>query len=191
MAVAGIQHENLVRGPEWGFLDAGRRVERAQHTVRVLRHTVAVERSPVIDAQVTEAVLVASESVIAHRRRTAGGHGPAEPFLAAVDLLLFDGGNPRSVRHSVDRLGEHLAVLPAERIGVGGVLTVVDSVEVDDLSGDDRALLADLLERVGGQLRGLSDAITGRYFVHQPPQRPLPPQFDLGSRLAAAPRGAG
>ena len=191
LAVAGIQHENLVRGPEWGFLDAGRRIERAQHTVRVLRHTVAVERPPVIDAQVTEAVLVASESVIAHRRRTAAGHGPSEPFLAAVDLLLFDAGNPRSVRHCVDRLGEHLAVLPPERVGVDGVLTVVDSVDVDDLGTEDRVQLGELLERVGGQLRGLSEAITGRYFVHQAPQRPLPPQFDLGAVLAAAPRGAG
>jgi len=191
LAVAGIQHESLVRGPEWAFLDAGRRIERAQHTVRLLRHTVAVERPPVIDAQVTEAVLVASESAIAHRRRTAAGHGPAEPFLAAVDLLLLDGGNPRSVRHGMDRLGEHLAVLPPERVGVDGVLSQIDPVDVHDLGGDGREQLALVLEAVSARIRELSEAITARYFVHQQPQRPLPPQFDMGRRLAAKPGSRG
>ncbi len=191
LAVAGIQHENLVRGPEWGFLDAGRRIERAQHTVRLLRHTVAVERPPVIDAQVTEAVLVANESVIAHRRRTAAGHGPAQPFLAAVDLLLFDGGNPRSVRHAVDRLGEHLAVLPPERVGVDGVLAQIEPVDVHDLGSEGRVQLAEVLEAVSSRLAELSEAVTERYFVHQAPQRPLPSQFDLGSRLVSGPGGPG
>jgi uncharacterized alpha-E superfamily protein len=187
LAVAGIQHESLVRGPEWSFLDAGRRIERAQHTVRVLRHTVAVERPPVIDAQVTEAVLVAGESVIAHRRRTAAGLGPLEPFLAAVDLLLFDGGNPRSVRHAVDQLGDDLAQLPPERVSVDRVLELLGIVDVHELGTEGRLQLAALLEQVGSRLHDLSDALTGRYFVHQAPQRPLPLHVDLGGRPASAP----
>ncbi|MGV1007706.1 MAG: circularly permuted type 2 ATP-grasp protein [Dermatophilaceae bacterium] len=188
LAVAGIQHESLVRGPEWCFLDAGRRIERAQHTVRVLRHTVAVERPPVIDAQVTEAILVAGESVIAHRRRTAAGHGPLEPFLAAVDLLLLDGGNPRSVRHAVDQLGDDLAQLPPERVSVEGVLDLLGTVDIHELGTEGRARLAALLEQISTRLLELSTAITGRYFVHQAPQRPLPWHFDLGGRSGAMSR---
>jgi uncharacterized circularly permuted ATP-grasp superfamily protein/uncharacterized alpha-E superfamily protein len=187
LAVTGIQHESLLRGPEWAFLDAGRRMERAQHTVRLLRRTVAMERSPVIDAQVTEAVLVAGESVIAHRRRTAAGHGPAVPFLAAVDLLLLDAGNPRSVRHALDRLAEDLAMLPPERVGVSVVLGQLDSVDMDELAGEDRVRLVGLLEGLGDRLLEVSEAITRRYFVHKAPQRQLPFQFDLGSPHAPVP----
>jgi uncharacterized alpha-E superfamily protein len=135
----------------------------------------------VIDAQVTEAVLVAGESVIAHRRRNAAGLGPAVPFLAAVDLLLLDAGNPRSVRHALDRLSEDLAGLPPERISVAGAIAHLDAVDLDNVAGEERVLLVGLLEALSDRMLELSEAITRRYFVHKAPQRQLPFSFDLGS----------
>ena len=46
LALAGISAEGLVRDASWAFHDAGRRVERAQESVRLLRRTVAVDLPP-------------------------------------------------------------------------------------------------------------------------------------------------
>ena len=64
----------------WAFIDAGRRIERAQLITRLLRNTLAIERPPIVDGQLTEAVLRACDSVITHRRRMAAGLGPATPI---------------------------------------------------------------------------------------------------------------
>ena len=108
LAISGVVHESMVRDQTWGFLDGGVRVERAQHTVALLRATLAVERPPIIDGQVTESVLEVCESILTHRRRTASGEGPAWPIHSATSLLLADTGNPRSVAFQVARLGDAL-----------------------------------------------------------------------------------
>ena len=50
-----------MRDPAWAFTEAGRRMERAQQTIRLLRHTIAVERTPLVEGGTTEAALVAAE----------------------------------------------------------------------------------------------------------------------------------
>ncbi|PKH44178.1 Uncharacterized conserved protein, circularly permuted ATPgrasp superfamily [Nocardioides alpinus] len=175
LAVAGVVHESMVRDQTWGFLDGGVRVERAQHTVALLRATLAVERAPITDGQVTESVLEACESILTHRRRTASGEGPAWPIHSATSLLLVDPGNPRSVAFQVARLGKALRLAADDDLveraeALGASLADLDLV---DVCAGDRAELRDVLATVETTLRAISADLTARHFSRKPTQRVL------------------
>ena len=165
----------MVRDQSWGFLDGGIRVERAQHTLALLRATLTSERPPVIDGQVTEAVLEASESIITHRRRTTSGEGPAWPVHSATSLLLLDGGNPRSVAFQVARLGDALRLAGDATLvdRCDALAALLDTLDLDELCAGDRAALGDALGTVGRALRDLSGELGARYFGRKPPSRVL------------------
>lgn len=175
LAVAGVVHESMVRDQTWGFLDGGIRVERAQHTLALLGSTLTTERPPVIDGQVTEAVLEASESIITHRRRTTSGEGPAWPLHSATSLLLLDAGNPRSVAFQVARLGDALRLAGDASLveRCDALAATIGVLDLDELCAGDRASLGGALDAVGRTLRGLSDELGGRYFGRKPPSRVL------------------
>lgn len=175
LAVAGVVHESMVRDQTWGFLDGGIRVERGLHTVSLLRATLALERPPIIDGQVTESVLEACESILTHRRRTASGEGPAWPIHSATSLLLVDTGNPRSVAFQVDRLIGALRLagddsLVADAAALAATLAALDLVE---LCADDRSALLATLADVGDTLRAISSSLSALYFGRKPTQRVL------------------
>jgi uncharacterized circularly permuted ATP-grasp superfamily protein/uncharacterized alpha-E superfamily protein len=176
LAVAGVIGESMVRDESWGFLDGGLRLERAKLTASLLRSTLALERSPIIDGQVTEAVLEVGESIITHRRRTVAGEGPPWPVHSAISLLLLDRGNPRSVAFQVDRLVEDLglvgdAVLAERASTLARDLASVDLVEA---CAGDRSALALLLGSVATTLRGISDDLSRRRFSRKTAQHVLP-----------------
>ena len=69
LALQGLGAESLVRNDGWDLLDAGRRLERGQQLLRLLRATVIEQRRTSTDALLFESVLTASESIITYRRR--------------------------------------------------------------------------------------------------------------------------
>ncbi|WP_050671045.1 circularly permuted type 2 ATP-grasp protein [Luteipulveratus halotolerans] len=173
LALAGVVAQSMIRDRTWAYLDAGSRIERSQLTVALLASTLAVDRSPVIEGQVTEAVLVAGESVITHRRRSAAGLGPASPVHSALDLLLRDGDNPRSVVYQLDRLAVDLELIGDEdraRTAVELRSRLVGT-SLHELAGHDRAPLAALLTELDTDLRDLADAIGRHHFVRKATQR--------------------
>ena len=54
-ALSGLAAENMTRGPNWLFIDMGRRVERAQHLAWLVRQTVGMA-----DARETEHIRIAA-----------------------------------------------------------------------------------------------------------------------------------
>ena len=107
-AVAGLAQETMVRGPGWFLLDIGRRFERALALLAVLRSTIVAAAPLHLPAELLEAVLAQSASLIAYRRRYR-----SDPELGAVvGLLLLDAGNPRSLRFQLDALAHDLGHLP-------------------------------------------------------------------------------
>ncbi len=58
LALSGLFGESMERDPGWRFMDAGRRLERGQQLVALLRATVTVERSTATDSLLLESVLV-------------------------------------------------------------------------------------------------------------------------------------
>jgi len=162
LALSGLAAESMIRDTGWSLLDAGRRLERAQQMVTLLRHTVVPEVSAEVQAVVFEAVLVAGESVITHRRRYRGRAG----VDTVVDLLVLDQTNPRSVAAQLDRLGDDLRRLPSGTAAAGR-LTLL-TTRLADADGHD---VGGLLDGLQSDLADLSAAIIAEHFAPPIPAR--------------------
>jgi uncharacterized circularly permuted ATP-grasp superfamily protein/uncharacterized alpha-E superfamily protein len=181
LALAGIGAESMVRDAGWRLLDAGRRLERAQHVVESLAATLVDVRPAAVDALVIESVLLTHESVLTYRRRNQG----LASVAGVLDLLLVDPSNPRSLAYQLDRLREDLVGLPTptraldlrDRLlqDVRDVLTELDPVAVVDLVTDDgrRHHLAEALDSMRWRLRTLCDEIALVHFAQPVPSRTL------------------
>lgn len=173
-AFSGMVMESMTRGFAWRFLDMGRRLERAMALVTLLRATLTVPSER--DAQVIELVLDVADSGMTYRRRYSAGLQVAP----AVDLLLADEANPRSVIYQLHTLGQHVAALPSlSSIGTKTtqqrlLLATTTKVELTDIielcrtSGTDprRDRLVELLDHLGHSLPALSDSLTETYLYH-------------------------
>ena len=181
LAVAGISAEGLVRDVGWQFLDAGRRVERAQHLVESLLATLVDRRPRGVERLVVDSVLLTQESAITFRRRYQSDGGVAE----VLDLLLLDPSNPRSLQYQVERLREDLAAVPGpapEHLlsDVVDLLSELDPATAATTVGDDgrRTRLAETLDSILWRLRAASDEIERVHFVRPAPSRPLEDVWD-------------
>lgn len=101
---AGLVHENMYRSTGWRFLGIGRAVERAGVMMNFLRVFT--------DADAPEGgldlAIEVGDSVMTHRRRYAAGTSRD----TAIDLLLLDDMNPRSVLHQLIAIDDHASFLP-------------------------------------------------------------------------------
>ena len=113
LALSGLSAENMERDPAWLFLDAGRRLERAQSLVRLVRAVLVSRRAGVVEDLLVESLLKTSDSLITFRRRS----GSIMQVAAALDLVVYDAANPRSVIYQLDRLFHHLSDLPSRSSG--------------------------------------------------------------------------
>jgi len=173
LALAGIGAESMVRDVGWWLMDVGKRLERAQHLVRVLRATVTQRRSAMVDAMTLESVLIAHESVITYRRRSQT-HARVDTFL---EVLLLDDTNPRSLAYQLEELRIDLGSLPvaAPRVAsrdqlladLRDLLVELDpvAVTVADTEGN-RPRLAELLESLHWRLDELGHEIARVHFTH-------------------------
>ncbi|MGO8871777.1 MAG: circularly permuted type 2 ATP-grasp protein [Acidimicrobiales bacterium] len=177
LALAGLSAENMERDSAWLFLDAGRRLERAQSLIRLLRAVLVRRRPGVVEDLLLESLLKTSESLMIFRRRS----GPMMQVADGIDLLVYDADNPRSVIYQLDRLVEHLSDLPrqspGQRFGDEEQL-VLETVtllrrtdagrlaEFDDDAGR-RPELDMVLGQVDGLLADLLDSLRHTYFAHE------------------------
>jgi uncharacterized circularly permuted ATP-grasp superfamily protein/uncharacterized alpha-E superfamily protein len=177
LALAGLSAENMERDSAWLFLDAGRRLERAQSLVRLLRSLLVRQRAGVVEDLLIESLLKTSESLIIFRRRS----GPIMHVAGAVDLLVYDAANPRSVIYQLDRLFNHLADLPkqspGQRLGDGEQLvlrttTMLRLTDAAHLAAVDpetrrRTELDAVLGQVDQLLAELLDSLRSTFFSHE------------------------
>ncbi len=179
-AFSGLGMESMTRGPGWRFLDMGRRLERAMHTISLLRSTLANSRTdenPLLDA-----LLEIADSSMTYRNR----YLTTLRIPPLLDLLMTDESNPRSIGYQLVALSEHVENLPreqneplltAEQRTMLSALTGLRLADIDALSETDRdgarRQLDRLLGRLTQQLRTLSDGITHKYLVHAGPSRQL------------------
>ena len=172
-AFSGLMEENMIRGPEWHFLDLGRRLERAAHTTSLLRSTlVDVDEQ---EGSLLEALLEIGDSSITYRSR----YLTALQCAPVLDLLLTDDTNPRAVVYQLVRLAGHVDGLPRDRNRpslspaqrrVTAMLTRLRLAEIDALcqigrSGR-RGNLETALSELQADFLGLSDTITHHYLSH-------------------------
>ena len=177
LALAGLSAENMERDSAWLFLDAGRRLERAQSLVRLLRSVLVRRRAGVVEDLLVESLLKTSESLIIFRRRS----GPSMHVAGAVDLLVYDAANPRSVIFQLDRLFDHLADLPKPSPGQHpgdtgqlvsrtiGVLQLSDGTRLAEADPETqrRAELDAVFGQVDELLAELLDSLRATFFAHE------------------------
>ena len=166
LALSGMAAESMVQDAGWTMMDIGKRIERGLALTALLKATVTRRRSPGAEQTITDSVLVACESSVIYRRRNLGQASTA----ALAELLLFDGGNPRSLVYQLDRLRTDLRSLPGasgssrpERLveDISKRLRRLDPEELEHADDTGRRTELDVL--VGGMfaaLRELSDVIT-------------------------------
>lgn len=176
LALAGIAAESLVRDAGWCLLDAGRRVERAQHVAGLVGAALCHPAGPA-DPLVQESVLIIAESVITHRRRRRDG------VDAVLELLVTDRSNPRSVAFQLARLREDLAGVPGRDRGAVDALAVVEAqvsrARPDALArrGPDgeRTQLRLLTDGLARDLARFAQVLESGRFAPVLPSRPLTP----------------
>jgi len=177
LALSGVCAENMERDPAWLFLDGGRRLERSRSLVRLLRSVLVEKRADVVEDLLVESLLKTSESLIIFRRRA----GSILHVSGALDLLVYDVANPRSVLFQLDRLVAHLAELPKrssaqrlaneERLALE-VTTLLRLTDPDHLAAVDaaagrRAVLDSVFATADGLLGDLLDSLQRTYFAHE------------------------
>ena len=179
----------MTRGPGWRFMDMGRRLERALHTLTLLRRTLV--RTPAEVTPLLEALLEIADSSMTYRYR----YLTSLQLAPVLDLLLIDETNPRSVGFQLSVLAEHVRQLPLHphdrqrneelRITTAtrATLRIADVEGLAELAERGvRPRLDAFLEQLTLQLWQLSSSISHTYFTHTGPSRQLgSPAADSGT----------
>ena len=171
-ALEGLVSESMTRTPAWRFLELGRRLERSLHVI-TLAQSIPGKSLPE-EARILEAMLEVVDSLMTYRGRYLAAVNRA----AALDLLLTDESNPRSLSYQLAAIADHVKNLPQdesrplgtpeERIA-SSLLHGVRMLELEDLSASgssDRTKLDRFFQRVADQLPKLSDLVSHRYLIH-------------------------
>lgn len=180
-AFSGLGMESMTRGPGWRFLDMGRRIERALHTLQLVNRSLQPARGEII-TPLLEAVLEIADSAMTYRYRYLS----SLQMAPVLDLVLVDETNPRAVGFQLSALAEHVRNLPHDERERGpdrAVRTILAAqaalrlCDVDAFCQIDeqgkRTMLAKFIDEVSGYLYLLSDVVTQRYFTHTSPSHQL------------------
>jgi uncharacterized circularly permuted ATP-grasp superfamily protein/uncharacterized alpha-E superfamily protein len=176
-ALSGLSAENMTRGPNWLFMDLGRRVERAQHLAWLVRQGVGQA-----DARETEHIrilLEIADSAMTYRSRYLN----AFQLVPFVDLLLLDEYNPRSCAFQLAAIENHLRELPritlAQRSDVPrtiahemrNAVANANPARLSVCENGARPGLNELTDTIFSDAAILSDAVADAYFQHSSRRR--------------------
>jgi uncharacterized alpha-E superfamily protein len=173
-ALRGIEMENMTRGPGWRFLNIGRRIERSIHLVKLFRAMIVPLRLETWPA--LEMLLEVADSSMTYRAR----YFTTLQAAPALDLLMNDEANPRSLAFQIKDLTEHCRSLSSMPSGAGWPISKQRRLEeaASNLFREDvgrlclpgangiRVALDELLSRLEEELPAFSNAITHTYFSH-------------------------
>ena len=173
-ALLGLNLESMTRDAGWRLLDTGRRIERAQFLIGVLRHFLVTARSPREELLVMESVLAALDSLVTFRKR----YRTAPRLELVLELLLLEPNNARSLLYQIDRISLNLEALPRQPhaarltpeqrllVETGSRLRLVEIRRLTERTDSSRRRLDVFLDHMSRSLAHLSDALTLTYFRH-------------------------
>lgn len=172
---AGLISENMIRGAAWRFLDLGRRVERGSC---VAGTTQGVMTGP--PAQFEAGLRLALELCDAESAYLLRYRFESH-FARALELVIADGTNPRSLIYQLQRIEQHLVFQrrisrsPTESLSLETEIAAIGAFafEISEPERAEETILAllALLDRIAIALATLSDGITRTYFSHVAPAR--------------------
>ncbi len=176
-ALAGLAAENMTRGPNWLFLDIGRRIERAQHLAWMLRQTVA--NADAREGETIRVLLEIADSAMTYRSRYLN----AFQLVPFMDLLLLDEFNPRSAAFQLAVIENHLRELPRITLAQRSDVPRTLAAEMRQMAANSqptqlsfcragvRPGLIELTDTIFSDAGLLSDAIADAYFQHSSRRR--------------------
>jgi len=156
---SGLAQENMSQLAGWRYLELGRRLERSLATCRFVRQ-FAFERAA--DGAL-DCLLELADSQITYRLR----YVMVAARAPAIDLVVLDPNNPRSIVYQLARIEAHLAVLPKR--GEDGRLSPPEQIAsalatrlrtAEAAAIDEQSLIA-----AENDLLRLSDVIASTYFT--------------------------
>ncbi|KKB07311.1 circularly permuted type 2 ATP-grasp protein [Devosia chinhatensis] len=156
---SGLVHENMYRFAGWRFLELGRRLERA---VQMARVTGWLSGPDAPDGSL-EILLEIGDSVMSHRRRYSVSAGPQ----SAIDLLILDPLNPRSVLFQLTELRAQVETLPGgiEDGQLSPVARAALQLHTDLVIAEPRDMTPERLERLADDIAMLASLIAAAYFT--------------------------
>ncbi|MGD1933171.1 MAG: alpha-E domain-containing protein [Candidatus Phaeomarinobacter sp.] len=177
-ALAGQQAENTTRGAGWLFVEMGKRIERAQNLISVLR-TLVIDGDAEANGSLA-LILELADSFMTYRTRYV-----AAPQLAPMlDLVVLDETNPRSVAFQVVALSQAVGRIPRpgrnvdpteDELSIAALEADIRMVELDALCDRSKGGRLDeldaMLARLNDGLSDLSNTISRIYFAHAESQR--------------------
>ena len=170
-AFSGMQQENMTRGHGWRFLEIGKRIERACIILDLV--SISIEQS-LIDDSILSPLLEICDSTMTYRRL----HFARPSIVPALDLLLLNDVNPRSVAHQFNVLGRQAIQLPhdpttnrgdRERHQTDTLQSDLASLNLTSLSkrpADIAPAVKALCTQLVTGIEKLSDILTEHYFSH-------------------------
>ena len=169
-----------MRDAGWHLLAAGRRVERAQQVVALIRAALVASPRGAAGRLVAETVLIATESVITHRRRHPRDAAAGRGVATVLELLLSDNENPRAVAFQLAGLVDDLAGLPGRPpAALGNAITRLAGLDVHELStrsaDGSRPALDAALVGLEADLAALADGIAATHFAAPGTPHPYDP----------------
>ncbi|MEI9935293.1 MAG: alpha-E domain-containing protein [Ferruginibacter sp.] len=182
VAFMGLNRESISREQGWIMLDAGRKVEQSVLLVNMLLSTIVNKYNEAVEYNLQESVLVSSESLVNYRYKYR-----AHIQLGLVlDLMLFDGNNPRSLMYQLNHLKNYLESLPKSN---GETYLEHDRLlyelfELLKLAHKDQLVVPDnrrkkyknlelFLLSINSLLQAIPEAISKVYFEHAQEQKQL------------------
>jgi uncharacterized alpha-E superfamily protein len=185
----------MTRTHGWRFLQLGRRIERAYQTSELLAATLV---NPIDDERpLLESLLRATDSLMTYRSR----YLLQLRGVAAIDLLVNDDTNPRSIAFQIESIKDLLDRLPASEgtLSLGPdqriAETLLHRIRMSDpntlarIESQRRSELDLLLQQLIQDLPKLSNAITARYLIHTSAPQELTGRVD--TIVADKPVGTG
>lgn len=156
---SGLVHENMYRFAGWRFLEIGRRLERGIQIAGVVGW---MTRKDAPEGSV-EMLLEVADSVMTHRRRYSVSAGAQ----SAIDLLVLDPLNPRSVIFQIAELREQIEMLPGgvEEGELSPAAKAALELHTELRIAEPEQLTTDDIDRLRVEIGALADLIASAYFV--------------------------
>ncbi len=156
---SGLVHENMYRFAGWRFLELGRRLERA---IQLARITAWLTDKDAPDGSI-EMLLEIGDSVMSHRRRYSVSAGTQ----SAIDLLVLDPLNPRSVLFQLAELRLQIEMLPGgiENGQLSAPAKAALQLHTDLVVAEPQDMSPERLQTLADDIGQLAGLVAAAYFV--------------------------
>jgi uncharacterized circularly permuted ATP-grasp superfamily protein/uncharacterized alpha-E superfamily protein len=175
VAFIGLNRESISREHGWIMLDVGRKIEQSLLVINMLKATMVKKFNEQVEYNLQQSVLMSNEGLVNYRYKY---RRPLQNMLV-IDLLLFDGNNPRSLIYQVVRLKSYLQNLPKasggnspseyERliIQADNLLKQSDRNELAITDGEEYIKLKSFLSGLYHILSAIPSAVSRAFFKHE------------------------